>query len=67
MTKQLLTTSPARSDTTISLTFFLHKPWPTMTAQERCDALAIVAAEFDRYAEQAQEERLEIAEQELVA
>lgn len=64
---KLLTASPARSDTTISLSFFLHKPFPSMTAQEQCDTLAAVAAEFARYAEQAQEERLEIAEAELVA
>ncbi|MCB0040994.1 MAG: hypothetical protein KDE23_15005 [Caldilinea sp.] len=64
---KLLTTSAGRSDTTISLVFFLNKPWSAMTAQERCDALAIMAAEFTQYAAQAQEERLEIAEQELAA
>jgi uncharacterized membrane protein YccC len=44
-----------------------HKPFPELTAEERCSVLAQIAQLFRDMAEQADEERLAIAEQELAA
>ena len=55
-----------RQDDRIAITI-RHAPFSSMTAQERCDLLGAVAAHLRTAADEADEWRLEIAQEELTA
>ena len=65
--RQPMHASYSQLDDGLHVRFTYTKPWPQMTAEQRCTVLALIAAEARMLAEQMDTARLEIAAEELAA
>lgn len=57
----------ARTEEALSIRLAYPRPWDRLTAEERCNMLGQIASELRAIADQADEERLAIAQEELTA
>lgn len=64
---RLVRASYSQLDDGLHARYTYAKPWPQMTAEQRCTVLALIAADLRMLAEQMETARLEIAAGELAA
>lgn len=62
-----VTPSYHRSERVVAINFTFAPEFPVMSALDKCNALGAIAAELRRIADEADEERLTIASEELSA
>lgn len=64
---KIVTTYYSRTERVVAITFGFTPEFPVMSALDKCNSMAIIAAELRRIADEADEERLTIASEELSA